>query len=132
MRLFTRIADFYDGSMHERPAVAPTLLFSAQVVVSITLTADPSFDQIAATTLADLKDDIVYDAFFVDSTTLRKLRLSGALDEYAGGTIMQTPFQYDRLNGGAVAPGTDVNVSQKQILAATAFVPKEYIEQIGL
>lgn len=94
--------------------------------------ADPTFDQISATTLADLKDDVVVDNFFVDSTTLRKLRLSGALDEYAGGTAMQNPFQYDRLNGGPIAPGTDVNVSQKQILAATAFVPKEYLEQIAV
>ena len=94
--------------------------------------ADPSFDQISATTLADLKDDIVYDNFFVDSTTLRKLRLSGALDDYAGGTAMQNPFQYNRVNGGAIAPGSDVNVSQVQILAATAFQPKEYLEQIGV
>jgi hypothetical protein len=91
---------------------------------------DPAFDQISATTLADLRDDVVYDEFFVDSTTLRKLRLSGALDEYAGGTIMQTPFQYNRVNGGAVAPGADVEVQQVQILAATGFVPKEYVEQI--
>jgi hypothetical protein len=92
--------------------------------------ADPSFDQISATTLADLKDDIVIDNFFVDSTTLRKMRLSGALDEYMGGTIMQTPFQYQRVNGGAIAPGSDLTVMQKQILAATGFVPKEYVEQI--
>jgi len=94
--------------------------------------ADPAFDQISATTLADLKADIVTDNFFVDSTTLRKLRLSGALDEYAGGTAMQNPFQYNRVNGGAIAPGSDVNVSQVQILAATAFQPKEYLEQIGV
>ena len=77
--------------------------------------SDPTFDQLSATTLADLRSDVVIDNFFVDSTTLRKLRLSGALDEYAGGTIMQTPFQYDRVNGGAVAPGADVTVMQKQI-----------------
>jgi hypothetical protein len=45
---------------------------------------------------------------------------------------MQTPFQYDRVNGGAIAPGSDVAVVQKQILAATAFVPKEYVEQVPL
>jgi len=94
--------------------------------------ADPNFDQISSSTLADLKDDVVFDNFFVDTTTLRKMRLSGALDEYTGGTVMQTPFMYDRVNGGAVAPGSDVQVTQKQILAATAFVPKEYVEQIPL
>src|SRR5271170_7463355 len=94
--------------------------------------ADPNFDQLSATTLADLKDEIVADNFFVDSTTLRKMRLSGALDDYAGGLFMQEPFQYERLNGGAIAPGTDVLVSQKQILSATAFSPKLYEISIGL
>jgi hypothetical protein len=94
--------------------------------------ADPVFDQISATTLADLRDDVLYDCFFVDTAWQRKMRVSGALDEFLGGSIMQTPFQYDRVNGGAVAPGTDITVVQKQILAATAFVPKEYVEQVPL
>lgn len=94
--------------------------------------SDPSFDQIAASTLSDMRDDIVYDNFFVSTSTQKKLRVSGALDEYAGGTVMQTPFMFDRVNGGAVSPGADVTVTQKQILAATAFVPKEYVEQVPL
>jgi hypothetical protein len=93
---------------------------------------DPLFDQLSSTTLADLRDDVLYDCFFVDSAWLRKLRVSGALDEFLGGTIMQTPFQYNRVNGGAIAPGSDVTVMQNQILASTAFVPKEYIEQVPL
>src|SRR6202034_1166749 len=130
MRAFSRIADFNDGTqMYDRPAVFGTAT-CLQVVVTIALTADPPFDQISATTLAELREDIVQDNFFVDTTTLRKLRLSGALDEYSGGTIMQTPFQYQRVNGGAIAPGSDITVMQKQILAATGFVPKEYVEQI--
>ncbi len=94
--------------------------------------ADPTFDMISATTLADLRDDVLYDNFFVDSAWQRKMRTSGALDEFLGGSIMQTPFQYDRVNGGAIAPGSDITVVQKQILAATAFVPKEYVEQVPL
>lgn len=93
---------------------------------------DPSYDQISATTVADLKDDIVYDCFFVDTALQRKLRLSGALDEFAGGTVMQTPFMMNRVNGGAIAPGSDVTVTQVQVVAATAFVPKEYVEQVPL
>ena len=93
---------------------------------------DPSFDQISASTLADMRDDIVYDEFFVDGAGLRKLRASGALDEYLGGTIMQEPFQFNRVQGGAHVPGADVNVVQVQILAAQAFVPKEYIETVPL
>jgi hypothetical protein len=94
--------------------------------------ADPTFDMISATTLADLRDDVLYDNFFVDSAWQRKMRTSGALDEFLGGSIMQTPFQYDRVNGGAIPPGSDITVVQKQILAATAFVPKEYVEQVPL
>jgi hypothetical protein len=94
--------------------------------------ADPLFDQVSATTLADLRDDVVYDEFFVDTAWQRKMRVSGALDEFLGGTIMQTPFQYNRVNGGAIAPGSDIAVQQVQILAATGFVPKLYVEQIPL
>lgn len=93
---------------------------------------DPSFDQISATTLADMREAVIYDEFFVDGAGQRKMRAMGALDEYLGGTIMQTPFQFARVNGGAIAPGSDVNVIQKQIFAATAFVPKEYVEIIPL
>ena len=94
--------------------------------------ADPLFDQLSATTLADLRDDVLYDQFFVDSAWMRKMRVSGALDEFLGGTGMQYPFQYDRVIGGAIAPGTDVTVVQKQIVGAMLFQPKEYYEQIPL
>lgn len=94
--------------------------------------ADPTFDQLSATTLADLKDDVLFDNFFVDSPWMRKMRAMGALEDFFGGTLMQEPFMYDRVNGGAIAPGSDVTVTQKQIIAATAFVPKEYVEQVPL
>jgi len=94
--------------------------------------ADPTFDQISAVTLADLRDDVLYDNLFVDTAAQRKLRVMGALDEFLGGSVMQTPFMYDRVNGGAYAPGSDVTVVQKQILAAEAFVPKAYKEDVPL
>jgi hypothetical protein len=94
--------------------------------------ADPTFDQISASTLADMAQDIVYDEFFVEGSLQRKLRASGALEEYLGGTIMQEPFQYNRVAGGAIAPGSDVTVIQRQILAATAFTPKLYVEQVPM
>jgi len=94
--------------------------------------ADPTFDQLSATTLADLKDDVFYDNFFVDSPWLRKLRASGALEDFLGGLFMQEPFQYNRVQGGAIAPGSDVVVTQVPIAAALTFVPKEYVEQVPL
>lgn len=93
---------------------------------------DPTFDQISATTLADLRDDVLVDNFFVETPWMRKMRAMGALEDFTGGTFMQDPFMYDRVNGGAIAPGSDVTVMQKQIIAATAFVPKEYVEQVPL
>ena len=94
--------------------------------------ADPLYDQISASTVADLREDVVYDNFFVDPGIQRKMRASGALDEFLGGTVMQEPFQFDRVQGGAHQPGADINIIQKQILGATAFAPKEYIETIPL
>jgi hypothetical protein len=94
--------------------------------------ADPSFDQLSASTLADLRADVVYDNFFVDGAIQRTLRAEGALDDFLGGLWMQEPFMYDRVNGGAIAPGSDVAVTQKQILAATAFTEREYVETVPL
>jgi len=94
--------------------------------------ADPLFDQLAATTLADLREDVLYDEFFVDSAWMRKMRVSGALDEFLGGSLRQSPFRYDRVVGGAIAPGSDVTIMQKQIIGAMGFQPKEYYCQIPL
>ena len=79
-----------------------------------------------------MRDDVLVDNFFVETPWMRKMRAMGALEDFAGGTFMQDPFMYDRVNGGAIAPGSDVTVVQKQIIAATAFVPKEYVEQVPL
>ena len=88
--------------------------------------ADPLFDQVSATTLSEMFEDIAYDCFFVQGALPRKMRMSGAFEPYEGGTGMQSPFVYDRLNGGAYAPGSDVQVTQKQVLAATIFPPRAY------
>jgi len=94
--------------------------------------ADPTFDQISATTLADLREDVLVDNFFVETPFQKKMRAMGALEDFNGGVFMQEPFMYDRVNGGAIAPGSDVTVTQKQIIAAEAFLPKEYVEQVPL
>jgi hypothetical protein len=95
--------------------------------------ADPVFDQISATTLAELREDVLIDNFFVDCPWQQKMRATpGCLEVFMGGTLMQIPFQYNRVNGGAIAPGSDVTVLQNQIIAALAFIPKEYLEQVPL
>lgn len=91
---------------------------------------DPTFDQLSATTLPEMQADIVYDEFFVEGALPRKMRENGALDDFLGGLWMQHPFMFDRPQGGAHQPGTDINIIQKQLVGATAFQPKEYIEVV--
>lgn len=94
--------------------------------------ADPLFDQISATTLADMKRDVVQDNFFVEGAWQRLTRFYHAEDPFFGGTWMQEPFMYNRVNGGAYSPGANVEVEQVQILAATAFIPKAYKEDVPI
>lgn len=88
--------------------------------------ADPSFDQLSAGTLADLRRDSVADNFFVDGAWQRLVRYYASQDPFQGGTFMQEPFQYNRVNGGAYFPGADVVVQEVQILAALQFPPRFY------
>src|SRR5689334_1429241 len=96
------------------------------------MSADPLFDQISATTLADMKKDIVQDNFFVEGSWQRLTRYYHAEDPFFGGTWMQEPFMYNRVNGGAYLPCANVEVEQVQILAATAFLPKAYKEDVPI
>lgn len=94
--------------------------------------ADPLFDQISATTLADMKSDAVQDNFFVDGAYQRLSRFYMEQDTFTGGIWMQEPFQYGRVNGGAYQPGSDVQVIQNQILGAMAFTPRAYKEDVPI
>ena len=96
------------------------------------MSADPLFDQISATTLADMKNDVVQDNFFVEGSWQRITRYYHAEDPFFGGTWMQEPFMFGRVNGGAYTPGANVEVEQNQILAATAFIPKAYKEDVPI
>jgi hypothetical protein len=91
---------------------------------------DPSFDQLSATTLASMQRDAVQDNFFVDGAWQRLMRYYAVNDPFTGGLFMQEPFMYDRVNGGAYQPGSDVQVVQKQIMAAMGFPPRAYSEDI--
>lgn len=96
------------------------------------MAADPLFDQISATTLADMRADVVQDNFFVEGAWQRLTRYYHAEDPFFGGTWMQEPFMYNRVNGGAYPPGSDVTVEQIQILAAMAFTPRAYKEDVPI
>ena len=79
-----------------------------------------------------MRADVVQDNFFVEGAWQRVMRFYGENDPFLGGLFMQEPFMYDRVNGGASLPGADRTVIQKQILAAMAFAPKEYTEDIPI
>ena len=88
--------------------------------------ADPIFDQISASTIQDLARDVAQDNFFVETSWQRIMRYYGNEEPFLGGTFMEEPFQFDRVNGGAYNPGSDVTVVEKTILAAMAFTPRAY------
>jgi hypothetical protein len=94
--------------------------------------ADPLFDQLSATTLADMRRDAVQDNFFIEGAWQRLTRYYHAEDPFFGGTWMQEPFMYNRVNGGAYPPGSDVEVEQVQILAAMAFTPRAYKQDVPI
>lgn len=94
--------------------------------------ADPLFDQLSASTLADMRADTVQDNFFIDGAWQRLMRYYAVNDPFTGGIFMQEPFQYDRVNGGAYQPGSDVQVVQKQILGAMGFPPRAYKEDVPI
>lgn len=93
---------------------------------------DPLFDQLSATTLAELRDAAVQDNFFVEGAWQRLTRFYHAEEPFFGGTWMQVPFQYNRVNGGAYQPGADSEVEQVQILGAMQFFPKAYKEDVPI
>lgn len=96
------------------------------------MSVDPLFDQLSATTLASMRSDAVQDNFFIEGAWQRLTRFYHAEDPFFGGTWMQEPFMYDRVNGGAYPPAADVEVVQKQILAAMAFTPRAYKQDVPI
>jgi hypothetical protein len=96
------------------------------------MSADPAFDQLSATTLAEMVRDNVQDNFFVDGAWQRLMRYYAVDDPFTGGLFMQEPFIYDRVNGGAYQPAADVQVVQKQIFGAMGFLPRAYKEDVPI
>lgn len=93
--------------------------------------SDPSFDQLSASTLADLQRDVVQDNFFVDGAFQRLVRYYASQRTYQGGIFMQEPFMYNRVNGGGYFPGADVIVQEVQVLGALQFPPRFYKEDLA-
>jgi len=78
-----------------------------------------------------MRRDVVQDNFFVETAWQRIMRHYAIEDPFTGGIFMQEPFMYNRVNGGAYQPGADVQVSEVPILAAMAFPPRAYSEDLA-
>lgn len=98
--------------------------------------ADPSMDELNATTLKEVYPTVIRDNFFRNAPFLAYLR-HHALAPFKGGAAQQHTFAYAPLNGGFYAPGDNFNITVKQVLAATLFdmryadtVVSEYKENV--
>jgi hypothetical protein len=90
------------------------------------------FDELSATTRAAIEQDVVQDNLFVEDGLQKVVRYYANEITFTGGLFMQEPFVYDRPTGGASVPGSTRTVKDKQLLAAFAFSPREYIEEIPI
>lgn len=57
---------------------------------------DPTFDQLSAATLADLRQEILYDNFFVDTPFIKLLRSKGEIGVIASPGF-QVPLTFDKV-----------------------------------
>ena len=91
-----------------------------------------NYDQLSATTRAQIEQGVVQDNLFVEDGLQRLVRFYANEDIFQGGLSMQVPYLFDRATGGASTPGSTRQVNDKQLLAAMAFNPREYIEEVPL
>ena len=61
-------------------SAAAVRTFPFRVFSFPTVVAEPTFDLISSTTLADLREDILYDNFFVDTPWMSRLRSYAELE----------------------------------------------------
>jgi hypothetical protein len=88
--------------------------------------ADPQFDELNATTLKEIWPRIIFDQWGLDTPFFAYLRAK-CLSPYNGGAFMQNTHLVKPMIGGYYAPGADWNMTLRETLAETTFVPK-YIE----
>lgn len=98
--------------------------------------ADPLLDELNATTLKSIWPRRVFDQFFTDTPFAAYLRAKG-LSPFSGGAFMQNTHIVKPLIGGFYSPGASWNITKRDTLAVSAFIPKylevavpEYLERI--
>lgn len=85
--------------------------------------ADPILDEINLTTLREIYPRVIRDNFFLDTPFLAYMRAEG-LVPFGGGASMSNTFLYAPMIGGFYKKGQNFNITKRQTLAGTNFVPK--------
>lgn len=85
--------------------------------------ADPILDEINLTTLKEIYPRVIRDNFFLDTPFLAYMRAQ-ALVPFGGGAEMHNTFLYAPMIGGFYKKGQNFNITKRQTLAGTKFVPK--------
>lgn len=100
--------------------------------------ADPTIDELNATTLFEIFPRTVKDNYFLGSPFLAYSR-DHCLVPFRGGSFMQNTFLYQPLIGDFYQTGATFNIQKQQTLAATRFDPKtvevsvpEFLEDIEI
>ena len=98
--------------------------------------SDPQFDELNATTLKEIYPRIIFDQWGLDTPFFAYLRAK-CLSPYSGGSFMQNTHLVKPMIGGWYQPGSDWNMTLRDTLAETTFVPKylgigvpAYLEQV--
>ena len=97
---------------------------------------DPLLDELNATTLKEIWPRVIFDQYFFDTPFAAYLRAK-CLSPFNGGAFMQNTHIVKPMIGGWYSPGTNWNITKRETLAETTFVPKyievaipEYLERI--
>jgi hypothetical protein len=88
---------------------------------------DPLYNEIDGTTLESVRKNVIFNNFFVQTAIMAKLRASGCLDPYLGGSAAMETFLYGRVQGQAVRPGQSVTIVRQPINSAMNFQEKAYV-----
>ena len=88
--------------------------------------ADPLLDELNAVTLKEIWPRVIYDQYFLDTPFAAYLR-SKCLAPFGGGAFMQNTHLVKPMIGGFYSSGSNWNMTKRQTLAETTFLPK-YIE----
>jgi hypothetical protein len=82
--------------------------------------ADPTVDELNATTLYEIYPQTIEDEFFLAVPELAYFR-DHCLVPFGGGSFMQAIFRFAPMIGGFYAPGSNFNTNKRTTLAALQF-----------